>query len=307
MLKNKGNIIANNIFILSSIFLLLATGCISKKKHLLALETQAKKEAALLEQETMFRDSKLNRSQQTITQLNLDLAEAQGENNVLLMLRGELQDRIGQLESTVENVNSRSSSTQQNLNQNLQKKDAEISRLQNLVTEVDATLDRHTQLMGAVAGDLRAAISPVLQDQYFIEAGQEEVRLVLLDELIFKSGSVVKVNDLALTVLEKTSEVLQRYPTINLTVVGHTDNEAPSRRANVDNWNVSAQQAATIVRLLTEEYDLSPSQILLGAQGEFKPRTSNATPAGKRENRRVEIIMAPNAEDLVRAVRGVIK
>lgn len=308
MFKNKSITAVKNTFLLTaSLLLIVTTGCISKKKHLLALDTQAKKEAALLEQEIMLRDSKLNRAQETITQLNLDLSEAKGENNILLMLRGELQDRIAQLESTVENVNSRSSSTQQNLNQNLQQKDAEINRLQDLINQVNATLDRHTQLIGAVAGDLRAAISMVLQDQYFIETGLEEVRLILLDDLVFKKGSVVKVNDLALTVLDKTSEVLQRYPTINLTVTGHTDNEPPSRKSNVDNWNVSAQQSATIVRLLTEEYDLSPSQILLGAQGEFKPRTSNASPAGKRENRRIELVMAPRSEDLVRAIRGVIK
>jgi len=75
----------------------------------------------------------------------------------------------------------------------------------------------------------------------------------------------------------------------------------------VDNWNVGAQQAATVVRILTEEYDLSPSQVTLGAQGEFKPRASNETASGKDENRRVEFIIAPRSEDLVRAIRSVIE
>jgi len=92
-------------------------GCISNKKHLLALETQAKRSTAILEQETSLRDSKIRLSEESISNLNLQLAEAKGENNVLLMLRGELQDRITQLEGTIENVSSRSSSTQQNLNQ----------------------------------------------------------------------------------------------------------------------------------------------------------------------------------------------
>ncbi len=285
----------------------LLGGCISNKKHLLALEMQAKKEAALLEQETSLRDSKIRRAEESITDLNLQLAEAKGENNVLLMLRGELQDRITQLEGTIENVSSQSSSTQQNLNQNLQQKDLEIQQLKGLIAEVNTTLDRHTQLMGTLAGELRQEIGAVLQTQYFIETGLEEVRLILLDDLIFKPKSVTKVNDLALTVLEKLSSVISRYPTMNLTVVGHTDNAPPARKSSVDNWNVGAQQAATVVRILTEEYDFSPSQVTLGARGEFKPRASNETDSGKNENRRVEFIMAPRSEDLVRAIRSVIE
>ena len=298
-------LLKNIIFCFGTICLL--SGCISNKKHLLALETQAKKEAALLEEAISLRDSKIRRAEESITNLNLQLAEAQGENNILLMLRGELQDRITQLEGTIENVSSRSSSTQQNLNQNLQQKDAEIRQLKGLITQVNNTLDRHTQLVGTLAGELRQEISAILQTQYFIETGMEEVRLVLLDDLIFKPKSVTKVNDLALTVLEKVSKVLSRYPTINLIVTGHTDNTPPARKSNLDNWNVGAQQAATVVRILTEEYDFGASQITLGSQGEFKPRASNETESGKSENRRIEFIMAPRSEDLVRAIRSVIE
>lgn len=298
-------LLKKTIFFVGAIFLL--TGCISNKKHLLALETQAKKEAVILEQETTLRDSKIRRAEESITDLNLQLAEAKGENNILLMLRGELEEQIAQLEGTIENVSSRSSSTQQNLNQNLQQKDAEIRALKGLITEVNTTLDRHTQLIGTLAGDLRQEIGGILQAQYFIETGLEEVRLILLDDLIFKPKSVTKVNDLALTVLEKLGKVLSRYPTMNLIVVGHTDNAPPARKSSVDNWNVSAQQAATVVRLLTEDYDLSPSQVMLGAQGEFKPRSSNETVSGKTENRRVEFIMAPQSKDLVRSIRSVIE
>lgn len=291
-------------FIVSIVFL---TSCVSKKKHLLALDTQAQKDAALLEQEVSLRDSKLNRANATIEQLNLDLAEAKGENNILLMLRGELQDKIVSLESSIENLSNRSSSTQQNLNQTVQQKEAEIARLKGVIREVNATLDRHTQLMGTLAGDLRQEISAILQDQYFIETGVGEVRLILLDELIFRKKSVIKVSDLSRSVFEKFSQVLQRYPTMQVSVISHTDTSPLRRKSDVDKWNYSAQQAATVVRLLTEDFDIGPSRVLLGAKGEFSPRTSNATDAGKRENNRVEIILAPRTEEMVRAVRKVLE
>ena len=309
--KMENNSPMNYMFFKKIIFffsvLCFLTGCISNKKHLLALENQAKRGAAILEQETSLRDSKIRRAEESITNLNLQLAEAKGENNILIMLRGELEDRITQLEGTIENVSSKSSSTQQNLNQNLEQKNSEINRLKGLIAEVNTTLDRHTQLMGTLAGELRQEVGAILKIQYFIEPGLEEVRLILLDDLIFKPKSVTKVNDLALTILEKVSEVISHYPTMHLNVISHTDNAPPARKSSVDNWNVSAQQAATVVRILTEEYDLSPSQVTLGAQGEFKPRASNETTSGKDENRRVEFIIAPRSEDLVRAIRSVIE
>ena len=286
--------------------LLFLSSCVSKKKHLLAMDMEAKK-ALALEEEIALRDSQLKRGADQIIDLKLELAEAKGENNVLVMLRTELQEKISGLEGNIKNLSTTSSSTRENLNQTVQQKEGEINRLNGLLNEVNTTLDRHTQLMGALAGDLRQEVEAILQDQYFIETGQAEVRLILLDDLIFKPKSVVKVTDLSLSVFEKISKVLENYPTMNITVVGHTDNKRPARKSSVDNWNVGAQQAATVVRILSEEYDISPSRILLGAKGEFKPRTSNESEMGRRENRRVELIMSPNTLDLVRAVRSVLK
>jgi len=117
---------------------------------------------------------------------------------------------------------------------------------------------------------------------------------------------VVKITDLGFTVLDRISQVIQKYPNMNVSVVGHTDNTPPKRKSNVDNWNVSAQQAATVVRLLTEEYDLNPSQILLGAKGEYAPRASNGSEEGQKENRRIEFNIAPRSEELVNAVKKVL-
>ena len=102
--------------------------------------------------------------------------------------------------------------------------------------------------------------------------------------------------------LEKLSEILLKYPNMSITILGHTDNAKADKRYK-DNWNYSALRAATIVRVMTEDLDLNPSQVLLAAKGEYEPRSSNESTDGKALNRRIEFRIAPRTEDLTRALK----
>jgi len=108
-------------------------GCISNKKHKEAINLLTSKQEATLQQEIDLRESKLNIANDNITSLNLQLAEAKGENNILLMLRKELEGTIAKMEADMESMNTRSSSTQQNLSSTLKGKETEISRLNGLL------------------------------------------------------------------------------------------------------------------------------------------------------------------------------
>ena len=61
------------------------------------------------------------------------------------------------------------------------------------------------------------------------------------------------------------------------------------------------------IRDSIDDYDMNPSQLLLASKGEFSPRASNETETGKNQNQRIEFVVAPQAEELERAIRKVIK
>ena len=86
-------------------------------------------------------------------------------------------------------------------------------------------------------------------------------------------------------------------------VVAHTDN-TPPHSSFKDNWNYSVLQAATVARKLTSDYNISHNQVTASGKGEFNPRTSNATAEGKAANRRIELLISPNPEDLVKAIQN---
>lgn len=287
---------------------LFFVSCVSKKKHLEAINLLQSQSDAKLQQEVELRDSKINIANKNIEELRLQLAERKGENNILVSLRKELETKISNLESDIENMSSRSSSTQKNLSANLREKDQEIAQLKDLVQQVDATLDRHVSTLEQLSNAIYTNFQYVNPEKFELLTNKHQVSFSLQNDLLFRKKSVTRLEeDTALPLLEKVSDILIKYPNMSITIIGHSNNNPPRRKADVDNWNVSVQRAATIVRVLIDDYDMNPSQLLLASKGEFSPRASNETETGKNQNQRIEFLVAPQAEELERAIRKVIE
>ena len=75
-------------------------------------------------------------------------------------------------------------------------------------------------------------------------------------------------------------------------VIGHTDNQALSAHARSiyhDNQGLSEARALLIAHYLQTQLGLNIDRFSVAGKGEREPLTSNATPAGMAQNRRVEI------------------
>ena len=73
---------------------------------------------------------------------------------------------------------------------------------------------------------------------------------------------------------------------IYIEVVGHTDDVGDDRY----NQKLSEQRAEAVARYLVEA-GIDPNKILMVGAGESAPIASNATPEGRAENRRVEVLV----------------
>ena len=80
---------------------------------------------------------------------------------------------------------------------------------------------------------------------------------------------------------------------------GHTDN-VPLRSGGrfADNWDLSVIRATSVVRILTVEYRVNPTQIIPSGRSQYFPVADNATADGKAKNRRTEIILSPKLDKL---------
>jgi chemotaxis protein MotB len=57
-------------------------------------------------------------------------------------------------------------------------------------------------------------------------------------------------------------------------------------------------RATNVVKVLTKNPSLNPLQLTAAGRAEFSPISSNQTKEGRSSNRRIEMILSPNLDDL---------
>ena len=127
-----------------------------------------------------------------------------------------------------------------------------------------------------------------------IVAGENYIQITLPggeDGMLFNSGESVLLPS-ALEVLSQLGLLLEEFSLAGhgIMVEGHTDT-VPMNPASryVDNWELSAARATSVVRYLVGNFDIDPRAITAIGRGEYFPIADNATAEGRALNRRVEI------------------
>ena len=89
------------------------------------------------------------------------------------------------------------------------------------------------------------------------------------------------------------ADILRNYPRQRIGVEGHTDGDPSTSREYPSNHHLSIARATTVYNELTGRLRFSPKQLFVIGHGSNHPIVSNATPAGKARNRRVELVIYP--------------
>ncbi|MCB9596145.1 MAG: OmpA family protein [Sandaracinaceae bacterium] len=137
-----------------------------------------------------------------------------------------------------------------------------------------------------------------------VAAGQLRVRIVrgnmvveLPEGVLFDSGRA-ELRDAASATLERVAQVLASVPNRNFLVAGHTDNVPVGRRSRYEsNWELSAARGVAVVRFLAD-HGMSPERLAAAGYADTQPVASNSSDEGRAQNRRIEIIVLPNLDEL---------
>jgi len=87
-------------------------------------------------------------------------------------------------------------------------------------------------------------------------------------------------------VLAEIAKLLQSRSSLNILVVGHTDNQGTFAH----NMNLSDQRANSVTRYLAEEHGINTARLQSAGVGYLAPVASNDTADGRAKNRRVELV-----------------
>ena len=129
-----------------------------------------------------------------------------------------------------------------------------------------------------------------------VSVGYDERGLVtrMLDRLLFDSGKA-ELRPTASAVLDKVARVIEKVRDQPVTVEGHTDNEPIKRSRWKSNTELSVARARTVMDYLVDRHGISPGRLKAVGYGEARPIASNRSATGRQKNRRVEIVIGPQA------------
>ncbi len=91
--------------------------------------------------------------------------------------------------------------------------------------------------------------------------------------------------------ISKVQKAISTFPQANLTVQGHTDAFGSTQ----SNLVLSQKRAESVRRYIIENMNVAPTKVKAVGYGESNPVANNETPAGRKKNRRIDIIIQPRS------------
>ncbi|MEK8024222.1 MAG: OmpA family protein [Candidatus Hydrogenedentota bacterium] len=186
---------------------------------------------------------------------------------------------------------------------------AELERLRVRAEELDSgraqyeldllAANEALALRDSELNEIRIANEKMMADLRGLSSEQVKLReeagriiLTFVDKILFESGKSDILPEGAV-VLRQVAKVLSDHPDRMIQIAGHTDTVPITKSERFpSNWELSVDRASKVLRFLLEaEPKLAPSRFVAAGFGEFHPVASNQTPDGRRENRRVEIVI----------------
>ena len=270
---------------------ILLSSCVSQKKYA-ELEAKHKETQDLLNSATV----KLNDCLEEKATSSSKLKTLEDQNAFLRANNQELINNMG-------NLTTLTTKGAQNLEkslESLQEKDLTIRRLQDAVTRRDSVNLSLVQSLKGVLGNL---------DDEDIEISVEKgvVFVSISDKLLFRSGSYT-VTSAAKEVLGKVAKVVNNKPDFEFMVEGHTDN-VPYRSNGIilDNWDLSAKRATSVVRILQNDFGVDPKRMTAAGRSYYIPLVDNNTSASRAKNRRTRIVVLPKIDQFYSMIEEGMK
>ncbi|MEM1007739.1 MAG: OmpA family protein [Myxococcota bacterium] len=252
------------------------TGCIMKSDHLRMMKAKDAQIQALRSTRDTLKNDLDTRTQElsgTVAQRNklrLTLGALKSQLSQLKAARGQCEERVQALAARGDKKTSE-----------LQKALAKVQKLQDIANRRKALFDR-----------LRSSFKSMT------DAGKLRIRMVkgmlvvqLEEKILFASGQS-KVKKEGAEAIVQLTDILKGMNR-RWQVAGHTD----SVGAPAFNWSLSTKRSLAVLRVMLKA-GMPPNLISAAGFGQYQPTAPNDTKENKARNRRTEIMLIPNLEEL---------
>jgi chemotaxis protein MotB len=304
--------------------LILLSSCIvTKKKYDDLLAQKVRLEADLSDKSSQLNASNasLDSLRKVLASLKIDTTNLGSQKRLSSARLAALEKEHSQLNNNYKNLMSNSGKLNRDLTaqqeqllamqQHLEKTRKENDSLSVSLAERERKVQELEQVLAnkdKAVQDLKNRISNALlnfkENDITVKVKNGKVYISLAEQLLFGSGSI-EVDSKGVVALQQLARAIKDQKDINIMVEGHTDNVPVSKKSAYmqDNWDLSVMRATSITKILTKA-GVSPQQVTASGKGEFSPLTPNDTAPNKQKNRRTEIIITPNLDELFRILES---
>jgi chemotaxis protein MotB len=221
-----------------------------------------------------------------------------------------LANELKQTEAELKQSNAVRKENHKDLN-DLQAQYAILKKINTQMAEENKTLKQELdkkksviQLQGEVIrllDDTKQTIETSLKDQIAAQEievveNEDTLKVIFVDKILFDSGSV-EIKPKGKEVLLIMAASLKDNKNHNIVVEGHTDDIPLGpilRKRFPSNWELSTARAAAVARIFQDEGGIQPERLSVRGYSSYRSVASNQTEEGRRQNRRIEIILSPS-------------
>ena len=260
-------------------FAMLLSACTSIPLYTEMQETRIQRDEAQQELETL--QAKQKQTEVKLQRMELKLSNSEAARSQLSRDLNKLQTQNAYLK----NINQQQQKNINTLKLELEKRRSVI-QLQGKVIQL---LD-----------DTKKTIETSLKDQITAQEIEvvevdDKLKVIFIDKILFNSGSV-DINSGGKELLMIMAGSLKVAKDQNIVVEGHTDNVplgSALRQRFPSNWELSTARAAAVARFFQHEVGIRPERLSARGYSFYRPIAPNKTEEGRRQNRRIEIILGP--------------
>ena len=304
--------------------LLLITSCVPAKKYNELLEREKlcseelkKHKTNALNFEAEANDLRTQHEQLTtqVNDLKVDTTRLGLDYRTLLAKYDKLAQINETLETTYGKLRLKSGQESAELNTELEAKKIELQKKEDDLLELERQLLEKQTLLAEREQRVNE-LEKIIHDQELatqllkekvanaligfadkgltVEERNGKIYVSMEAKLLFSSGST-EVGTEGENVLIDLAKVLETEKELEIIVEGHTDSDKMSGSKHPkNNWELSVLRATSVIEIMLENSEINPAQLMAAGRSEFIPVDVN----DKSKNRRIEIIISPNLNEL---------
>ena len=223
-------------------------------------------------------------------------ATIENQNKLLAGLETDTT-RQGRKIRELQSLLSSNMTQQEKMDALLQSQRSDLAERERTINDLKAIIQKQNDMVNGLLSQVTDALTGFSSDELTVQMRDGKVYVAMSDKLLFKSGSA-DVDKRGKEALAMLADVLTKQPDIDIFIEGHTDNIPIKTSRFTDNWDLSVLRSTSVVRILTLEYKVNPTQIIPSGRSQYFPVADNANPDGRSKNRRTEIILSPKLDKL---------